>query len=63
MKAGEKHKTQLKQPAGCFVYVPDLMTVVTCPSCGNGVDIWTAEEETHCFACDQSIFNKQRVNH
>jgi len=63
MKAGEKHKTRHKQPDGCFVAVPVLMTVITCPSCGTGVDIWTGEEEARCFACNHMIFNKQRVNH
>ncbi len=50
-------------PEDCFVSVPVLMTVITCPSCGTGVDIWTGEEETRCFACNHRIFNKQRVNH
>ncbi len=63
MKAGEKHKSQHKRQENCFVSVPVLMTVMTCPSCGSGVDIWTGEEETRCFVCDHSIFNEQRVNH
>ena len=63
MKAGEKHKTRPKRQDGCFVSVPVLMTVIACPSCGTGVDIWTGEEETRCFACDHRIFNKQRLNH
>jgi len=50
-------------PEGCFVSVPVLMTVTTCPSCGIGVDIWTGEEETRCFACNHMIFNQQRINH
>lgn len=63
MKAGEKHRTRRREPVGCFVYVPVLMTVVACPACGAGVDIWTGEEETRCFACDHAIFRKQRINH
>jgi DNA-directed RNA polymerase subunit RPC12/RpoP len=63
MKAGEKHKIRYKMPQNCFVSVPVLMTVITCPSCGTGVDIWTGEEETRCFACNHRIFNEQKVNH
>lgn len=63
MKAGEKHKTRHKPAEGRFVSVPVLMTVITCPSCGSGVDLWTGEEETRCFACDRRIFSKQRMNH
>jgi len=63
MKAGEKQRTQRKQPAARLVSVPVLMTIVTCPACGNGVDLWTGEEETRCFACDHRIFKQQRFNH
>jgi DNA-directed RNA polymerase subunit RPC12/RpoP len=63
MKAGEKHKIRYKIPENSFVSVPVLMTVITCPSCGSGVDIWTGEEETRCFACGHRIFTQQRVNH
>jgi len=63
MKAGEKHRVLLRQTTAGFVSVPVLMTVVSCPSCGEGVDIWTGEEETRCFACGHAIFRKQRFNH
>jgi DNA-directed RNA polymerase subunit RPC12/RpoP len=64
MKAGEKHRTPRKATlAGRFVSVPVLMTVVTCPSCGSEVDLWTGEEETRCFACEYIIHKKQRSAH
>jgi len=63
MKAGEKHRTQRKQTMACLVSVPVLTRIVTCPACGTGVDLWTVEEETRCFACDHRIFKQQRFNH
>jgi DNA-directed RNA polymerase subunit RPC12/RpoP len=63
MKAGEKHRTPPKQQVAGCVQVPVLMTVVSCPACGAGVDLWTGEEETRCFACDHAIFRIPRFNH
>ena len=63
MKAGEKHRAPHKQTVAGLASVPVLMTVVSCPACGAGVDLWTGEEETRCFACNHAIFRKQRFNH
>jgi len=63
MKAGEKQRTRRKQPSARLVSVPVLMTIVTCPACGTGVELWTNEAETRCFACDHRLFNIQQLNH
>jgi DNA-directed RNA polymerase subunit RPC12/RpoP len=44
------------------VSVPAAMTKVACPACGYGVDLWSGEEETRCFACDHEIFRKQQAD-
>ena len=63
MKAGEKPKTQRKAQAAQFVSIPVLMTVVTCPRCGVGVEVWTDREDTSCGHCEHPLFRKQRLNH
>ena len=63
MRAGEKHRTRLRAPGKSPVMFPLILTLVTCPGCGLEVDIWSADEETRCLACDQRIFKKQRAAH
>lgn len=63
MKAGEKHRAQRKVAATQFVTVPEPMTVMTCPRCGVGVEVWTNREDTSCEHCDQQLFRKQRRDH
>ena len=59
MKAGEKQRTRHRPHAEALVSVPAPMTEVSCPACGHAVDLWSGEEETRCFACDQALFKKQ----
>jgi DNA-directed RNA polymerase subunit RPC12/RpoP len=53
----------LKRPAGRFVTVPVMMTVITCPSCGDDVDLCTGDDETRCLVCNFTIYRKQRADH
>jgi DNA-directed RNA polymerase subunit RPC12/RpoP len=62
MKAGEKQRTRHRPYAEPLVSVPAPMTTVSCPACGHAVDLWSGEEETRCFACNNEIFRKQRVD-
>jgi len=63
MRAGEKHRTPLRASVSLPGVESLLLTHVTCPGCGGEVDIWSADEEIRCLACDQSIFKKQRASH
>ncbi len=63
MKAGEKQRTPRKESVLRVLTIPALLRVVTCPSCGAEVDLWTKNEETRCSACDQVIHKRQWTNH
>lgn len=63
MKAGEKHRIRRKQSVERFVSVPVLMTEITCPACGAGVELWTGDDETRCPSCELEIYRKQRADH
>ncbi len=63
MKAGEKHRMRRKTSAVLVPTVPVPLKVVTCPSCGSEVDLWTVDEETRCMVCDQVIHKRQRTIH
>lgn len=63
MKAGEKQRTQRKAHVLRVPAMPVLMKVVTCPSCGGDVDIWTNDEETRCAFCGQVIHKRPRTDH
>ncbi len=63
MKAGEKRRTRPEAGRRRFVDVPVLMTVMTCPSCGAGVEVWTNREDTNCDACGHPLFRAQRRDH
>lgn len=63
MKAGEKQRTPRKASAVRVLTIPVLLRVVTCPSCGAEVDLWTRDEETRCTVCKQVIHKRQRTVH
>lgn len=63
MKDGEKQRTRRKATGARFVTVPVLLTVTTCPQCGNEVDLWTGDDETRCGACACEIYRRQRTLH
>jgi len=63
MKAGEKQRTQRKTTAVLVPVVPVPLKVVTCPTCGGDVDLWTVDDETRCAVCNQVIHKRQRTNH
>lgn len=62
MKGGEKQRTRHRPPAAKLVSVPAPMTTVSCPACGNAVELWSGEEETVCFACDHTLFKEQQAD-
>lgn len=62
MKAGERLKKR-RDGTSCFVPVPVLLSLVTCPSCGAEVELWTGEDSVACLACDFMIIRKQRIDH
>lgn len=38
-------------------------TETTCPICGNEIDLWTRDEETHCWGCGYRLFQKENIVH
>ncbi len=63
MKDGEKPATPRKTTVVRVPVVPVPLRVVTCPACGAGVDLWTADDETRCKRCKKVIHKRQRINH
>ncbi|MCX7793599.1 MAG: hypothetical protein N2257_04220 [Thermodesulfovibrionales bacterium] len=50
------------KPACIELYEP-FPEFVTCPKCGEDVEIWTDEEETHCIFCGYHLFRKETIVH
>jgi DNA-directed RNA polymerase subunit RPC12/RpoP len=42
---------------------PIFPTEMTCPICGNEIDLWTRDEETHCWVCGYRLFQKENIVH
>jgi len=42
-----------------------LLTVgiVTCPRCGEDIEIWTETDEATCLYCNYKLFRKERTVH
>ena len=40
-----------------------LVGVVTCPRCGEDVEIWNEYAEAACEYCDYRVFRKERIVH
>lgn len=40
-----------------------LPEFISCVKCGEEVEIWTDEDETHCPVCMSKIFKKQSTVH
>jgi len=52
-----------KEKSPCNI---DIMTVpefLTCPRCGEEVELWTDEDETLCPLCLYRLFRKECIIH
>lgn len=36
---------------------------LTCPECGEDIEIWTDDEETRCLFCGFHLFRKEALIH
>jgi len=55
------HKSREK--SACSVKEMPLPEFTECLRCGDEVEIWTDEEETHCPSCGNRIFKKESTIH
>jgi rRNA maturation endonuclease Nob1 len=55
LKSKEKSPCSLKNAA-----LPDF---ITCPKCGDEIEIWTDEDETACASCGHKVFKKESTVH
>jgi DNA-directed RNA polymerase subunit RPC12/RpoP len=58
-------KTNLKQKekSPTIVKLAPVPEYITCPKCGNEVELWTDSDLTICFLCGYRIFEKENIIH
>lgn len=56
-------RTGYREKPACAELNAPFPEFVTCPKCGEDVEIWTDEEETHCLLCGYHIFRKESIVH
>lgn len=52
-----------EEKSPCTIKSMPIPDSITCPKCGNEVEIWTDEEETACRFCSFRIFKKELTIH
>ncbi len=54
----QKKGSEFKDKSPCSVKYTPIPEFITCPKCGENVELWTDEEETECMECGQRISRK-----
>ncbi len=57
----EKKQSAFKEKSPCSVKYAPVPEFITCPKCGEDVELWTDEEETHCIFCGYRVFRSERI--
>ncbi len=51
-----------EKPACSETYIP-IPEYITCPKCGEDIELWSDEEETLCIACGYKVFKRENTVH
>lgn len=51
----EKKESVFKEKSPCSVKYAPAPEFITCPKCGEDVELWTDEEETQCIFCGYRV--------
>ena len=54
-------KSEFKERPACaekYLPVPEF---ITCPKCGEEIELWSDEEETACLFCCYRVFKNERI--
>jgi DNA-directed RNA polymerase subunit RPC12/RpoP len=52
-----------KQKSPCSVKYAPVPEFITCPKCGEEIELWSDEEETACLFCGHRAFKKEMTLH
>ena len=52
-----------KQKSPCSVKYTPVPEFITCPKCGEEVELWSDEGETVCLFCGHKMFRKESTIH
>lgn len=52
-----------KEKSPCSTKKAPLPEFISCVKCGEEVEIWSDEDETHCPACMSKVFKKEAIVH
>ena len=58
----ENHSKQ-KGKSRCSVKYLPVPDFITCPKCGEEIELWSDEDETVCFFCGHKVFKKEMTIH
>lgn len=59
----EEKRFGYKENIDCAELYDPFPECLTCPYCGEDIEIWTDEEETKCLFCGFHLFRKEAVIH
>ncbi len=54
-------KSEFKERPACSEKYSPFPELITCPECGEDVELWSDEEETLCHFCGYRVFKNERV--
>lgn len=57
----EKKESAFKEKSPCSVKYSPAPEFITCPKCGEDVELWTDEEDTQCIFCGYRVFRSQKI--
>lgn len=52
-----------KQKSPCSTQAAAVPELITCPKCGDEMEIWSDEDETLCLTCRHKFFKKESILH
>jgi len=59
----EEKRYGYKEKPACVELREPFLEFLTCPKCGEDVELWTDEEETICLFCGYHLFRKEAILH
>ncbi|MGD0887000.1 MAG: hypothetical protein ABSA46_19330 [Thermodesulfovibrionales bacterium] len=59
----KKDQARHKGKRPCIVKYAPVPDFITCPKCGEEIELWSDEEETVCLFCGHKIFKRETTIH